>query len=381
MRLNYGLAALIGLCVAACFLFGCEGKTAMDIEKIDFGKADGKTVHLYTLKNENGMIAKIMTYGAIITELRVPDKAGKTADVVLGFDNLDAYLKGHPYFGAVVGRVGNRICKGKFSLDGKDYQLAVNNGPNHLHGGLKGFDKQVWDARPFQSDAGPSLELTYTSKDGEEGYPGNLTVKITYTLTKDNELKVFMTGETDQATPVNLAQHTYWNLAGEGSGTILDHEILLNADHYTPTDETLIPTGKIDPVEGTPYDFRTARKIGEKIGEIPGNPELKNPGGYDINMVLNGKLGEKKLVARVKDPASGRILEIHTTEPGVQFYSGNFLDGTLTGKSGKIYQRHYGFCLETQHYPDSINRPEWPTVVLKPGETYDHKMWIRFSTE
>jgi len=350
----------------------------MRIKKTIFGETDGRVVHLYTLENSNGLVAKITTYGGILTEMHVPDADGNVRDIVLGFENIDGYLEGHPYFGAIVGRVANRIEKGKFALDGRTYELAVNNGPNHLHGGIKGFDKAVWDAEPTESSSGPALKLTYLSEDGEEGYPGNLKLTVIYALTHENELVVQMSAETDKATPVNIANHSYWNLAGQGSGDILGHTLFINADRYTPTDDTLIPTGDIEPVEGTPYDFKKPKRIGKEIGKIEGHPELNDPGGYDINFVLNEKPGELKLAARVFDPGSGRTMEVYTSEPGVQFYSGNFLDGTLTGKDGAVYDIHSGFCLETQHYPDSINKPDWPSVVLRPGETYNHVMVHKF---
>ncbi|HEY1861080.1 MAG TPA: aldose epimerase family protein [Gemmataceae bacterium] len=355
-----------------------EPKATAGVEKMDFGKtADGTAVDLYTLTNANGMKAKIMTYGGIITELWVPDRDGKLDDVVLGFDDLKGYLAGHPYFGAIVGRVGNRIAKGKFTLDGKEYKLAVNNGPNALHGGEKGFDKQVWKAQTISGDDGPGLKLTYTSPDGEEGYPGKLTMAVTYTLTNKNELKIDYTATTDKATPINLTNHTYFNLAGPKSGAIDDHELMLNADSYTPTDDTLIPTGDITPVKGTPFDFTKAEKIGARIGEIKGNV-----GGYDHNFVLKeGGKKEPSLAARVYEPKTGRVMEVLTTEPGVQFYTGNFLDGSNKGKGGVAYKKHGAFCLETQHYPDSVNHPKFPSTILKPGETFQATTIYRFSTK
>ncbi|MEW6743825.1 MAG: aldose epimerase family protein [Planctomycetota bacterium] len=353
----------------------------MHVERNSFGKVDGKPVAIYTLENANGLVAKITTYGAILTELKIPDRDGKKVDVTLGCDSLEGYLEKHPYFGSMVGRVANRIAKGQFTLDGKTYQLATNNGPNHLHGGLRGFDKKVWDASLVSSAEGPSLKLTTKSPDGEEGYPGNLLVTVVYTLTQENELKLRITAETDKPTPVNIAHHSYWNLAGHASGTILDHEVMLNADNYTPTDATLIPTGQIAPVAGTPYDFRQPKPIGRDIAQIPADPAAGNPGGYDVNFVLNGELGEMKLAARVRDLKSGRVMEVWTTEPGVQFYTGNFLDGTKRGKGGVVYNKHAGFCLETQHFPDSVNKPDWPSVILRPGETYVHEMVHKFSAE
>jgi len=362
-------------------LLGCTGNIHMRIAKQSFGDFDGKTVDLFTLTNSKGATVKITNYGSIVTELHVADREGDLADVVLGFDNIEGYLGKHPYFGAIVGRVANRIAKGRFSLDDKNYTLAVNNGPNHLHGGLRGFDKVLWDAEAHCTADGPALTLTYLSADGEEGYPGNLTATVVYTLTHANELKIEITAVTDAPTPVNLANHSYWNLAGHGSGDILGHELCLNADSYTPTDEWLIPTGAFAPVEGTPFDFRTPKTIGADMGDVPGNPEMNNPGGFDTNFVLNGKTGALKLAARVVEPRSGRVMEVFTTEPGVQFYSGNFLDGSTVGKGGAVYERRNGFCLETQHFPDSINKPGWPSVVLRPGKTYRHVVVYAFSTE
>jgi aldose 1-epimerase len=332
---------------------------------------DGTPIDEYTLTNGQGITAKIITYGGILTELHVPDKDGKSSDVVLGCPDLKGYLAGHPYFGANVGRVGNRIARGKFTLEGKEYTLATNNPPNHLHGGKKGFDKQVWKAEEVKN----GLRLTYTSPDGEEGYPGKVDVSVTYSLTK-NGLQVDYTATTDKATPINLAHHSYFNLTGNGSGDILDHELKLRADRYTPTDETLIPTGKIEPVKGTPFDFKEPTTIGKRIGELKGDP-----GGYDLNYVLNRKEPGLFLAAQVREPKSGRIMEVVTTEPGLQFYSGNFLDGKVKGKNGVMYKKHAGFCLEAQHYPDSVNRPEFPTVILKPGATYKQTTVYRFRTD
>jgi len=320
---------------------------------------DGTDVKQFVLTNEKGMVVKIMEYGAIVTELHAPGPDGKVLNVVCGFDNLSQYLKGHPYFGAAIGRVGNRIARGKFTLNGRDYTLATNDGPNHLHGGLKGFDKVVWKGKATES----GVEFTYLSKDGEEGYPGNLSVTVTYTLTDDNELRIDYKATTDAATPINLTNHSYFNLAGAGS--ILDHELMLAADRYTPTDETLIPTGKIEPVAGTPVDFRKPTVIGKRLQEIKADPI-----GYDHNFVLNSGGGEMALAARVHEPKSGRVMEVYTTEPGIQFYTGNFLDGTLTGVGGVVYKQYHAFCLETQHYPDSINQPDFPSVVLNPGEVH-----------
>jgi aldose 1-epimerase len=342
---------------------------------MDFGNTpDGTPVELYTLKNGK-MTAKVMTYGAILTELHVPDRNGKIADVVLGFDTLAGYLAGHPYFGATTGRVANRIAGGKFTLDGKEYILAVNNGPNSLHGGLKAFDKKVWKAEAVSGPSGPAVKFSYTSPDGEEGYPGNLAVTVTYTVTADNELKIDYTATTDKATPLNLTNHSYFNLGSPASGDILNHELTLEADQYTPSDDTLIPTGQLAPVKGTPLDFTAPKAIGSRFAELTGEPR-----GYDHNYVLRGERKTPTLGARVYDPDSGRVLEMFTTEPGVQFYTANFLDGSLKGKGGVVYKKHQGFCLEAQHFPDSIHHPNFPSTVLKPGETYSQTTIYKFTT-
>ena len=342
--------------------------------------ADGEPVELYTLTNANGMQATITTYGGIVVNLLVPDRDGKLGDVVLGYDNLDGYLAGHPYFGAIIGRYGNRIGKGKFCLDGKEYTLAQNNNGNHLHGGLKGFDKVVWKAKGLVTDRGPALALSYTSKDGEEGYPGNLEVTVTYILTDANELKIYYLAKTDKATPVNLTNHSYFNLAGPGTGDILSHQLTLNADRFTPVDEGLIPTGELRDVTGTPLDFRQPTAIGARVEQA--DEQLKFGLGYDHNWVLNKeRQGEMTLAARVYEPATGRVMEVLTTEPGIQFYCGNFLDGTNVGKGGKAYQHRYGFCLETQHYPDSPNKPDFPSTILQPGQEYKTSTTYKFSTK
>jgi aldose 1-epimerase len=351
-------------------------KEKATLQEMPFGKtSDGTPVELYILRNANGMKAKIITYGAILTELDVPDKNGKIGDVVLGFDDLKGYLAGHPYFGATVGRVANRIAKGKFTLDGQEYKLATNNGPNALHGGIKGFDKVVWKAEPKHGGDTLSVKFTYRSPDGEEGYPGNLATSVTYTLTDKNELKIDYTATTDKATPVNLSNHSYFNLAGPGSGDILGHELMLAADKYTPVDDTLIPTGKIEPVKGTPLDFTKPEKIGARIDQLKGEP-----GGYDHNFVLNGGGKSLALAARVVEPKTGRVMEMYTTEPGVQFYTGNFLDGSIKGRGG-VYKKHQGFCLEAQHFPDSVNHDNFPSVILRPGKTYTQTTVYKFSTK
>ncbi len=346
------------------------------VEKTPYGTTrEGAVVDLYTLTNKNGLVAKVITYGAILTELHVPDKQGKMADVVLGFGDLAKYEAGHPYFGSTVGRVGNRIAKGRFTLDGKQYVLATNNGPNHLHGGNKGFDKVIWKAEPLQVPDGAAARFTYVSADGEEGYPGTLTATVTYTLTDRNELKLDYTASTDKATPVNLTHHSYFNLAGEGTGDILGHELTILADRYTPVDDTLIPTGQLASVDGTVMDFRKPTAIGARIAKVPGAP----PGGYDHNYVLANSSRALALAAVVTEPRSGRTMEVLTTEPGLQFYSGNFLDGTLVGKAGVAYKQHFGLCLETQHFPDSVNHANFPSTIVRPGQAYRTTTVYRFS--
>ena len=350
------------------------------ISRKPFGKtADGTPVELYTLTNGRGMTVSITNYGATVVSLWVPDRNGKPGDVVLGFDTLEEYLAGCPYFGAVVGRYGNRIAKGRFTLDGKEYTLATNNNENHLHGGLKGFDKVVWTAKGVLADKGPGLVLSYLSEDGEEGYPGNLRVTVRYIVTDDNELVIHYDATTDKPTPVNLTNHSYFNLAGQGSGTILDHQMMLNADRFTPVDKGLIPTGELRSVADTPMDFRRPTAIGARIDQD--TEQLRFGGGYDHNWVLNKKDGEMSLAARVYDPSTGRVMEVFTTEPGVQFYCGNFLDGSKVGKGGKAYKHRYGFCLETQHFPDSPNKPDFPSTILKPGEKYSTTTVYKFSTK
>jgi aldose 1-epimerase len=335
---------------------------------------DGAAVDRYTLKNAAGIEVTAIAYGGIITSLKVPDRSGHFTDIVLGFDRVDGYLKPHPYFGAIVGRYGNRIGKAQFALDGKTYTLAKNNGPNHLHGGVKGFDKVLWAmaAVPGQN----AVTFTRTSPDGEEGYPGNLTVAVTYTLNDNNELIVDYLATTDKPTPVNLTQHSYFNLAGEGSGDILGHELMINADRYTPVDDTLIPTGELASVEGTPFDFRTPAAIGARINGD--HPQLKSGKGYDHNWVLNRGGSGLQPAARVVEPRSGRTLEVSTEEPGIQFYAGNFLDGSITGKGGHVYAHRTGFCLETQHYPDSPNKPDFPSTILRPGQEYKTRTVFKF---
>jgi aldose 1-epimerase len=351
------------------------------VHKEAFGALpDGTAVELYTLTNASGMEVRAMTYGGIIVSLRVPDRAGALGDVVLGYDALDGYLKASPYFGSIIGRYGNRIARGRFKLDGKEYKLATNNAPNALHGGVKGFDKVVWKAESFQDQRGVGVVFSYTSADGEEGYPGKLDAKVTYTLADSNALSFEYQAVTDKPTPVNLTQHSYFNLAGDGSGDILAQELTMKASRFTPVDKTLIPTGELKSVEGTPFDFRTPTAIGARIEAK--DEQIKFGLGYDHNWVLDREASAGlQLAARLSDPASGRVMEVTTTEPGLQFYSGNFLDGTITGKSGHVYKRRAGLCLETQHYPDSPNKPDFPSTVLKPGEEYRSHTVYTFSVQ
>ena len=342
-----------------------------------FGQTkDGAEAQLFTLTNAHGLRATITNYGGIVTSLLVPDKDGKLGDVVLGFDKLADYQGegplASPYFGALIGRYGNRLKNGQFTLDGKKYQLTKNNGPNALHGGVKGFDKVIWQAEPGTSADGQTLKLTYRSKDGEEGYPGNLTATVVYTLTNDDALRLDYTATTDKATPLNLTNHSYFNLHYGQAQDNFGHVLTLNADRYTVVDNTLIPTGELRPVQGTPMDFRTPHAIGERIAKVEGPA----PGGYDHNWVLNGE--GMRTAATVYEPVSGRTMEVSTDQPGVQFYSGNFLDGKLTGKGGTVYKQHYGFCLETQHFPDSPNQPKFPSTILRPGQTFKSTTIYKF---
>jgi aldose 1-epimerase len=370
-----GMLASMALAVGLSGNAAAKGsKVKAGVEKREFGRMpDGRVVDIYTLTNAAGSMVRVMTYGATVTDIIVKDSKGKFGDVALGFDNFQDYLAGHPYFGVATGRVANRIAKGKFTLEGKTYQLAVNNGPNHLHGGIKGLDKVLWKAEEVQSADGPAISCSYTSPDGEEGYPGALSTTIVYTLTKDNGLKMEYTATSDKPTPVNLTNHTYFNLSGEGRGDILSHRMQLNAARYTPTDDTLIPTGEIRPVKGTIFDFTKPTRIGDRFGYITDSPK-----GYDLNFVLDGDGKELALAGTVYDPKSGRVLEVWTDEPGLQFYTGNFLDGTLTGKNGVPYIKHGAFCLEAQHFPDSINQPNFPSTVLRPGQTYKQTTIYRF---
>lgn len=341
------------------------------------GKGPALPVTRYTLINANNLVLRCLDYGGIITELRTPDREGRFADIVLGFDKLDDYLRGHPYFGANVGRCANRIAKGVFTLERKQYKLATNNGPHHLHGGINGFDKKLWRAEPFVHNVGPGIQFSYISPHGEEGYPGRLSVTIRYTLTDTNELIIDYRATTDAPTLCNLAHHSYFNLAGHDQGTILEHEAFFAARHYTPADDTLIPTGKIVSVSGTPFDFTRPKPIGKDLAQVGGQPV-----GYDLNFVLDkGPTERPEFAARIVEPRSGRTLEVYTTEPGLQFYTGNFLDGTLRGKGGAVYKQYAGFCLEPQKYPDSIHQPQWwdkSNPILKPGEIYKQTTIYKF---
>jgi aldose 1-epimerase len=383
LRFNGSLLLIAALIAFQAVIAAGGGQTPSPragFSRAPWGKMpDGTAVDIYTLRNTNGVEVKAITYGGIIQSLRVPDRKGAFDDVVLGFETLEGYLAEHPYFGAIIGRYGNRIGKAQFTLDGQTYKLAANDGPNHLHGGVKGFDKVLWKAEETRSAAGPGVTFTRVSPDGEEGYPGTLKVSVTYTLTDRNEVIVEYLATTDKATPVNLTQHSYFNLAGQSSGDILGHELTLNADRYTPVDGTLIPTGELAPVEGTPFDFRKPAAIGARINGD--HPQLKFGRGYDHNWVLSRKGDGLQLAARVVEPKTGRTLEVSTTEPGIQFYAGNFLDGKLTGKGGAVYRHRTGFCLETQHFPDSPNKPQFPSTILKPGAEYRSRTVFTFGRE
>lgn len=347
------------------------------ITKAPFGRLpDGTPVDGYTIRNAGGTSLHVITYGAIITSLRVADRRGRLDDIVLGFDSLDGYLKDSPYFGAIVGRYANRIAKGRFTLNGRTYQLPVNNGANSLHGGTRGFDKVVWNATPFENDTAAGVVLTQVSPDGDMGYPGRLEVRVRYTLTDHDELIVDYQATSNKATPVNLSQHSYFNLAGDGQRDILDHVLQLDAGRYTPVDSTLIPTGEIAPVAGTPFDFRTPTAIGARIDQA--DEQLRVGRGYDHNFVLDPRGPGLQHIARVVEPTTGRTMDIFSDQPGVQFYSGNFLDGTIRGKAGRVYAHRYGFCLETQHFPDSPNHPGFPSTILRPGDRYTSRTVFRF---
>ncbi|MBI1389622.1 MAG: galactose-1-epimerase [bacterium] len=371
---------VLNMTVESMYAAGEPARPQLDIVKAPFGETpSGEAIDIYTLTNAAGMSARIMTYGAIVVSLQAPDRDGNFDDVTLGFDTLDGYFKDSPYFGAIVGRYGNRIGDAKFVLDGETYTLARNNGPNALHGGVAGFDKRVWDAKVVRHNGQPALELSYVSEDGEEGYPGKLRCEVTYSLNNQNELTIEYRAKTNEATPLNLTNHTYFNLRGhQRLGDILGHELTLNANWYTPVDDTLIPTGEILSVKGTPMDFTSPHPIGERINSD--DPQIKIGGGYDHNFVLN-KIEADALTfgGRVYEPESGRVLEFYTTQPGVQFYSGNFLDGSNVGKGGVAYQYRYGFCLETQHFPDSPNKSQFPSTILHKNEDYHQVTMYRFS--
>jgi aldose 1-epimerase len=365
--------------LSAAGAFGAaEARSKAHMKKAAFGRMpDGRVVDLYTLTNRNGMEVAITNYGGIVVSLLAPDRAGKLADVVLGFDDLAGYLGGNPFFGALVGRYANRIANAEFKLDGVEYHLARNNGPNSLHGGTKGFDKKLWAAHDV-SKQNPALELACQSPDGEEGYPGDLSVRVVYTLTDSNELKIDYRATTDKDTVLNLTNHSYFNLAGQGNGDVLRHLLMINADRFTPIDSTLIPTGELRNVEGTPFDFRRATAVGARIGAD--EEQLRFGKGYDHNFVLNRKDNGLVLAARVTDPESGRVMEVLTTQPGVQFYSGNFLDGSVRGKGGQAYGRRSALCLETQHFPNSPNQPNFPSTELKPGQSFHEITVFKFGT-
>lgn len=359
----------LALSLAASPAIALAGKPT--VQKDNFGKlTNGDAVEIYTITNSNGLRTRVMTWGAGLVEMSVPDRDGKLADVTLGFDKLDSYLTRHPYFGTTTGRYANRIAKGAFTLDGKTYKLATNNGPNHLHGGLKGFDMRNWKGEALAN----GVRFSYTSADGEEGYPGTLKVAITYTLTDKNELRLDYEATTDKTTVVNLTNHAYWNLAGAGAGDIFEHELTLHSSKLTAVDETSIPTGKIEATAGGAMDFTQAKAVGKDFAKVPG--------GYDHNYVIDqAKPGALTVAAEVREPKSGRVMKVSTTEPGIQFYTGNFLDGSVIGKGGIAYKKNYGLCLETQHYPDSPNQPEFPTTMLRPGENFRSTTVYEFSAK
>ncbi len=375
------IAALVAVALCGCAgLTGNAGNTGMSITKAAYGTTEGEEVALYTLKNANGVEVQIINYGAIVTSLKVPDRSGKSDNIVLGYDTLEEYIADDAYLGCIAGRYANRIANGRFTLGSSEYTLAVNNPPNHLHGGKAGFNKKIWDAEEVRRSGAVGVRLTFTSADGEEGYPGTLDTEVTYELTKENELRIDYSAETDKQTVVNLTHHGYFNLAGAGSGDILKHELMIAADRYTPTGESMIPTGELAPVEGTPLDFREAKPIGRDIGAD--HPQLSYGKGFDQNFILKLAPGKSpELAARVSEPASGRVMEVLTTEPGIQFYTGNFLPNGKKGRDGKTYNHRTGFCLEAQHFPDSPNQPGFPTTVLIPGRKYSQTTTYRFSTE
>ena len=379
-KINYVLVFII---VIFCSITSCKNTKTMaiaTIEKNHFGKTiDGDDVDQYILSNKKGMEISIITYGGIITSWTAPDKNGDYKDIVLGYNTLAEYETETPYFGALIGRYGNRIAKGKFTIDGETYTLAVNNGVNHLHGGIKGFDKVVWDAKTIVNDSTASLELSYLSKDMEEGYPGNLETRVTYTLNNKDELSVKYEAKTDKPTIVNLTQHSYFNLTADFNQPILNHELVINADSFLPVDSTLIPTGEFRNVTETPFDFRSSKAIGKHINTE--NTQIKNGLGYDHCWIINDQEKGFRFVASAYEPVSGRLLEILSDEPGIQFYSGNFLDGKLPSKNQGTYQHRTGFCLETKHFPNAPNEPSFPTTILKPGETFTSETWFQFSVK
>ncbi len=372
---------LIVMMIASTLVLGqAKNNDKQGITKAEFGKlSDGRIVDIYTLRNKKGAEVKIINYGATIVSLKMPDRNGKYADVVLGYDDLNSYVKGSSYFGAVVGRYANRIAKGRITLDGKTYQLSVNEGENELHGGKVGFDKLLWKAEPLKTKEGPALKLTLVSPDGDMGYPGTVTLHVTYTLTNNYELKVHYEGTTTKTTILNVSQHSYFNLTGDPHNTILNTELKINADSFTPINKELIPTGKIESVKGTPLDFTKMTAIGARIDD--NFEQLKLAGGYDFNWILNNYNGKVREVADVYDPSSGRYMQVFTNQPGLQFYSGNFLNGTQIGKNGIAYKRRTGLALEAQHFPDSPHEPKWPSVVLKPGQIYSQTTIYKFSTK
>ena len=382
MKTKLSVVAAMTLGIGGLLYSGCESMNNSNkgtITKSQFGHLpDGRPVDLYTLKNGKGMEARIATYGGIVTSLMVPDKTGRFSDVVLGYDNLDGYIKNNPFFGALIGRYGNRIANGRFTLDGATYVLPQNNGSNCLHGGIKGFDKVVWNVvkAEVKSD-GPEIELSYLAKDGEEGFPGNLDVHALYQITENNELKVSFRAKTDKKTVVNLTHHSYFNLRGQGD--VLNHMVTINADRFTPVDANLIPTGELRPVKGTPFDFTTPHTIGERINAQ--DEQIKLGNGYDHNWVANKGADNLSLIATVSESTSGRVMEVWSTEPGTQFYTGNFLDGSITGKGNWVYAFRNGFCMEPQHYPDSPNKPQFPSTTLFPGETYKNTIIYKFSVK
>lgn len=376
MRVHRKLSGLLSAALLLS-LTAVIAQAQSTVTKRSFGKTSaGENIDLYLLRNAHGVETTITNYGGIVVSLKVPDRAKKFDDVVLGFSDLEPYTKQGPYFGALIGRYGNRIARGRFKLNGVEYKLAVNNGENHLHGGIKGFDKVVWTGREMNTKAGPAVVLTYLSKDGEEGYPGNLRVRVVYTLTNKDELKIDYSATTDKDTVINLTHHSYFNLRGEGNGDILEHLVKINADRFVPIDAGSIPLGELSKVAGTPFDFLKSTAIGARINDD--NEQLKNGSGYDHTFVINGRPGTLRLAATAYEPSTGRTMEVWTTEPGMQFYTGNFLDG-LTGKSGKPYPRRSGFCFETQHYPDSPNQPSFPTTTLRRGRTYTSTTIYRFN--